>query len=66
MVVYQIDGIAPILSLTLSSASGAVLDATRHAWHIRDSQAATALVGIFTVLPFWLLALFRFPRPENH
>jgi hypothetical protein len=59
LLAYSSIVIAPILSLTLSSASGAVLDATGHAWQIRDIQAVTALVGIFTVLPFWLLALFR-------
>lgn len=66
LLAYSSIVIAPILSLTLSSASGAVSDATGHAWPIRDIQAVTALVGIFTVLPFWLLALFRVPRPENH
>jgi uncharacterized membrane protein len=66
LLAYSSIVIAPILSLTLSSASGAVSDATGHAWQIRDIQAVTALVGIFTVLPFWLLALFRVPRPENH
>jgi uncharacterized membrane protein len=66
LLAYSSIVVAPILSLTLSSASGAVSDATGHAWQIRDIQAVTALVGIFTVLPFWLLALFRVPRPENH
>ncbi|MEA3160552.1 MAG: hypothetical protein QOD95_2100, partial [Gammaproteobacteria bacterium] len=66
LLAYSSIVIAPILSLTLSSASGAVSDATGHAWQIRDIQAVTALVGIFTVLPFWLLALFRVPRPESH
>jgi uncharacterized membrane protein len=64
LLAYSSIVIAPILSLTLSSASGSVLDATGHVWHLRDIQAVTALVGLFTVLPFWLLALFRVPRPE--
>jgi hypothetical protein len=63
LLAYSSIVIAPILSLTLSSASGAVSDATGHAWQIKDIQAVTALVGIFTILPFWLLALFRVPRP---
>jgi uncharacterized membrane protein len=64
LLAYSSIVIAPILSLTLSSASGAVLDATGHVWQLRDIRAVTALVGIFTLLPFWLLALFRVPRPE--
>ncbi|HMD06334.1 MAG TPA: carotenoid biosynthesis protein [Candidatus Acidoferrum sp.] len=62
LLAYSSIVIAPILSLALSSASGAVLDPTGHAWQLRDIQAVTALVGIFTVLPFWLLALFSVPR----
>jgi uncharacterized membrane protein len=64
LLAYSSIVIAPILSLTLSSESGSVLDATGHVWQLRDIQAVTALVGIFTLLPFWLLALFRVPRPE--
>jgi putative membrane protein len=55
--------IAPILSLWLNSTSGTVLDPTGQAWRLQDIRAVTALVGLFTVLPFWLLALFRLPRP---
>jgi len=63
LLAYSSIVIAPILSLTLSSASGSVLDSTGHVWQLRDIQAVTALVGVFTVLPFWLLALFRVSRP---
>ena len=58
--------IAPILSLTLSSAPGSVLDPAGQAWQIHDIQVVTALVGLFTLLPFWLLALFKGLHPENH
>jgi uncharacterized membrane protein len=62
LLAYSSIVIAPILSLTLSSTLGTVLDPTGHAWKVQDIHAVTALVGMFTVLPFWLLALFRAPR----
>jgi uncharacterized membrane protein len=65
LLAYSSIVIAPILSLTLSSTSGTVLDPTGKAWQVHDIQAVTALVGLFTVLPLWLLALFRAPRLEN-
>jgi len=68
LLAYSSIVIAPVLGLTLSSTSGAVSDATGHAWQVRDIQAVTALVGIFTVLPFWLLASseFRVLRVIEH
>jgi len=52
--------IAPILSLTLGTESGAVLaDPAGHQWQARDIQSVAALVCLFTVLPFWLLAVFK-------
>jgi putative membrane protein len=65
LLAYSSIVIAPILSLTLSSASGSVLDPTGKVWQLHDIQAVTALVGLFTLLPFWLLALFRVPRPAD-
>jgi uncharacterized membrane protein len=65
LLAYSSIVIAPILSLALSSTSGSVFDQTGRVWQLHDIQVVTALVGMFTVLPFWLLALVRVPRPEN-
>jgi uncharacterized membrane protein len=65
LLAYSSIVIAPILSLTLSSTSGTVLDPVGQAWQLHDIQAVTALVGLFTVLPLWLLALFRVPGRFN-
>jgi putative membrane protein len=65
LLAYSSIVIAPILSLALSSTPGTVLDPTGQTWRLQYVHAGTALVGLFTVLPFWLLAVFRVPRPEN-
>ena len=38
---------------------GTVTDPSGAVWQLHDIRAVTALVGLFTVLPFWLLAVFR-------
>ena len=60
--------IAPVLSLVLDKQVGLVTDPSGGVWRLHDIGAVTALVSLFTVLPFWLLALFTFrqhasPRP---
>jgi uncharacterized membrane protein len=50
---------APILGLLLDTPAAAVTDPTGAVWQLHDIRAVTALVGLFTVLPFWLLAVFR-------
>ena len=50
---------APILSLLLDANAAPVTDPNGVVWQHHDIRAVTALVGLFTVLPFWLLALFR-------
>jgi uncharacterized membrane protein len=57
LLAYSSIVIAPILGLVVST-SGTVLDHAGQAWQMKDIHAATALVGLFTVLPFWLLAIF--------
>lgn len=51
--------IAPVLSLLIDSQGGTVTDATGTVWRIGDIHEVTALVGLFTLLPFWLLAVFK-------
>jgi uncharacterized membrane protein len=50
---------APILSLLFDTHAAAVTDPAGAVWQLHDIRAVTALVGLFTVLPFWLLAVFR-------
>ena len=51
--------LAPILALLLNSQSTTIADPAGHLWQVRDIRAVMALVGLFTVLPFWLVAVFR-------
>ena len=51
--------VAPILGLLFDTHTGGVTDPSGALWQLHDIRAATALVGLFTVLPFWLLAVFR-------
>jgi putative membrane protein len=51
--------LAPLLSLVLDSHSTTLADPAGQLWQVRDIRAVTALVGLFTVLPFWLVAIFR-------
>jgi uncharacterized membrane protein len=52
--------IAPILGLLLGAEPGAVLiDPAGRPWQVRDIRSVAALVCLFTVLPFWLLAVFK-------
>jgi Carotenoid biosynthesis protein len=57
--------IAPILSLSLDSNGDSVTDPTGTVWRIRDIHEVTALVGLFTLLPFWLLAVFKAMQRER-
>jgi uncharacterized membrane protein len=50
---------APILGLLFNTQTGLVTDPAGAVWQLYDIRAVTALVGLFTVLPFWLLAVFR-------
>ena len=51
--------LAPILALLLNTQSTTLADPAGHLWQVRDIRAVMALVGLFTVLPFWLVAVFR-------
>jgi uncharacterized membrane protein len=51
--------VAPVLALLLDRQSATLADPTGQLWRVRDIHTVTALVGLFTVLPFWLVALFR-------
>jgi len=52
--------IAPVLSLLLGTESAAVLtDPAGHQWQAQDIRSVSALVCLFTALPFWLLAVFK-------
>jgi uncharacterized membrane protein len=51
--------VTPLLSLMLDSQSTTLADPAGELWQVRDIHAVTALVGLFTVLPFWLVAVFR-------
>ena len=50
--------VAPVLSLLLDKQAGSVTDPAGTVWQLHDIRAVTTLVGLFTVLPFWLLAVF--------
>lgn len=61
--------IAPILGLLVGTESISVTDATGHPWQTQDIHSVAALVCLFTVLPFWLLGVFKTVdarRPRNH
>ena len=51
--------VAPVLSLLLDGQSASLADPAGQLWQVSDIRAVTALVGLFTVLPFWLVAVFR-------
>ncbi|MDB4966284.1 MAG: hypothetical protein JWN44_1973 [Myxococcales bacterium] len=51
--------VAPLLDLLLDSQSATLADPAGQLWRVRDIHAVTALVGMFTLLPFWLVAVFR-------
>ncbi|KLU25700.1 hypothetical protein EOS_13515 [Caballeronia mineralivorans PML1(12)] len=51
--------VAPVLGLLLDSQSTSLADPAGQLWQVSDIRAVTALVGLFTVLPFWLVAVFR-------
>jgi putative membrane protein len=51
--------VAPSLDLLLNTQIGPVTDSAGAVWQIHDIRAVTTLVGLFTLLPFWLLAVFR-------
>ena len=57
--------IAPVLTLFLDSNDGVVTDPTGTAWPLRDIHEVTALVGLFTLLPFWLFAVFNVMQRER-
>jgi uncharacterized membrane protein len=50
---------APLLSLVLGAPMSAVTDPAGQVWQSHDINTVTALVGLFTALPLWLLAIFR-------
>jgi uncharacterized membrane protein len=50
--------VAPILGLLLDTRAGAVTDPAGAVWQLHDIRAVTTLVGLLTVLPFWLMAIF--------
>jgi putative membrane protein len=55
--------IAPILSLLLGTESApALTDPAGHMWQAQDIGSVTALLCLFTALPFWLLAVFEIGR----
>jgi putative membrane protein len=55
--------IAPILSLLLGTESASTLtDPAGHMWQAQDIGSVTALLCLFTALPFWLLAVFEIGR----
>jgi putative membrane protein len=51
--------VAPVLGLLLDSQSATLADPTGQLWQVSDIRAVTALVGLSTVLPFWLVSVFR-------
>jgi hypothetical protein len=51
--------VAPILSLLFDTRTGGVTDPSGAVWQLHDIRGGDALVDLFTVLPFWLLAVFR-------
>jgi putative membrane protein len=57
--------IAPVLSLLLDSEGGTVTDPAGTVWRVRDIHEVTALVGLFTLLPFWLFAVFKVIQRER-
>jgi len=59
MFAYTSIALAPVLGLLLDGQSAMLADPAGQLWQVHDSRAVTALVGLFTVLPFWLMAVFR-------
>jgi putative membrane protein len=59
MLAYTSILLAPLLSLMLDSQFTTLADPAGQLWQVHDIRAVTALVGLFTVLPFWLVAVFR-------
>jgi uncharacterized membrane protein len=53
---------APLLALLLDRQSATIADPAGQQWRTGDIRVVTALVGLFTVLPFWLVAVFRLNR----
>jgi hypothetical protein len=52
--------IAPILGLLLGTEPGTILtDPAGHPWQVQDIRSVAALACLFTVLAFWLLAVFK-------
>jgi putative membrane protein len=51
--------VTPVLSLALDQQGGLVTDPGGGIWRLDDIHAVTALVSLFTLLPFWLLAFFK-------
>ena len=49
----------PILGLLLDTDTSVVTDAAGHPWQAHDIRSVAGLVSLFTVLPFWLLAVFK-------
>jgi uncharacterized membrane protein len=57
--------VAPVISLLFDTQALALTDAAGATWQTHDIHAVTALVGLFTVLPFWLMAVFRSMSPAG-
>jgi len=51
--------IAPVLGLLFEPQDGFVADQAGAVWQLHAIHEATAVVGLFTLLPFWLLAAFN-------
>jgi uncharacterized membrane protein len=56
---------APVMSLLLDSQGGSVTDPAGTVWRIREIHEVTALVGLFTLLPFWLFAVSKVIQRER-
>jgi uncharacterized membrane protein len=55
--------IAPIVSLFFGKElTTVVTDPVGHPWQAQDIRSVGALISLFTVLPFWLLAVFKIGR----